>query len=113
MRSGAADFVTKPWTNQALLQTVQTALRLAGSTGSHDLAPISREDLDASYDFDAIVTADPRLVMVEAPGHPYFAMACLSARAAGRADRCFRKTAARKTEAPGPRERPCPNPPLQ
>ena len=62
MRSGAADFVTKPWTNQALLQTVQTALRLAGSTGSHDLAPISREDLDASYDFDAIVTADPRML---------------------------------------------------
>ena len=27
MKSGAADFVTKPWTNQQILQTVQTALR--------------------------------------------------------------------------------------
>nr|WP_239491158.1 sigma-54 dependent transcriptional regulator [Luteitalea sp. TBR-22] len=61
MRLGAADFVTKPWTNPALLQSVQTALRLAG-TGTHEAAPISREDLDASYDFDAIVTADARML---------------------------------------------------
>jgi two-component system NtrC family response regulator len=61
MRLGAADFVTKPWTNPALLQAVQTALRLAGTNG-HDTAPISREDLDASYDFDAIVSADARML---------------------------------------------------
>ncbi len=62
MRQGAADFVTKPWTNAALLQTVQTALRLAGSSHGPDAAPINREDLDASYDFDAIVTADQRML---------------------------------------------------
>ncbi|HTV02276.1 MAG TPA: response regulator, partial [Luteitalea sp.] len=44
MRLGASDFVTKPWTNPALLQTVQTALRLAGSSNGSDAAPISRED---------------------------------------------------------------------
>ncbi len=32
MKAGAADFVTKPWTNQQLLQTVRTALGLAEST---------------------------------------------------------------------------------
>ena len=62
MRLGAADFVTKPWTNPALLQAVQTALRLAGTANGHDVAPITREDLDASYDFDAIVTADARML---------------------------------------------------
>jgi two-component system NtrC family response regulator len=62
MRLGAADFVTKPWTNAALLQTVQTAMRLAGAGQAHDSTPISREDLDASYDFDAIVTADQRML---------------------------------------------------
>ena len=62
MRLGASDFVTKPWTNAALLQSVQTALRLAGSSHGSDATPISREDLDASYDFDAIVTADQRML---------------------------------------------------
>ena len=31
MKAGAADFITKPWTNQQILQTVQTALGLAAS----------------------------------------------------------------------------------
>jgi DNA-binding NtrC family response regulator len=62
MRLGAADFVTKPWSNPALLQTVQTALRLAGSVRGQETTPVSREDLDASYDFDAIVTADARML---------------------------------------------------
>ncbi len=62
MRAGAADFVTKPWSNSALLQTVQTTLRLTGARAVHDAVPPSREDLDASYDFDAIITEDPRML---------------------------------------------------
>ncbi len=62
MRLGAADFVTKPWTNAALLQTVRTALGVAGATAGPDTTPITRDDLDASFDFDAIVTADPRML---------------------------------------------------
>src|SRR5215218_10010037 len=31
MKAGASDFVTKPWTNPQMLQTVQTALGLAGA----------------------------------------------------------------------------------
>ena len=90
---------------------------LAGASGAAFLLA-SAAAIQFAADFDAlgsagVMPADPRLVMVEAPGHPYFAMACLSARATGRAVRCFRKTAARKTEAPGARERPCRNPPLQ
>jgi len=62
MRLGASDFVTKPWTNPALLQTVETALRLAGTTNGHDVSPVSRDELDASYDFDAIVSADAQML---------------------------------------------------
>ncbi|MGI8673330.1 MAG: sigma-54-dependent transcriptional regulator, partial [Luteitalea sp.] len=62
MRIGASDFVTKPWSNPGLLQTVQTALRLAGTAVGQDVAPPSREELDSSYDFDAIVTADARML---------------------------------------------------
>ncbi len=62
MRLGAADFVTKPWTNPALLQTVETALRLAGTADGHDASPVSRDELDASYDFDAIVSADAQML---------------------------------------------------
>ena len=36
MKAGAADFVTKPWTNQQLLQTVETALGLAAPRGTAD-----------------------------------------------------------------------------
>jgi DNA-binding NtrC family response regulator len=65
MKAGASDFVTKPWTNQHLLQTVQTVLRLA-ETGhaTADAAPPSREDLDARYDFGAIVGREPRLLRI-------------------------------------------------
>lgn len=62
MRAGATDFVTKPWSNAALLQTVKTTLRVSGSHAAHDGAAPEREDLDASYDFDAIVTEDPRML---------------------------------------------------
>ncbi len=62
MRAGATDFVTKPWSNAALLQTVQTTLRVSGAHALHDAAAPEREDLDASYDFDAIVTEDPRML---------------------------------------------------
>ncbi len=62
MRAGATDFVTKPWSNAALLQTIQTTLRVSGVTGGHDATPPTREELDATYDFDAIVSEDPRML---------------------------------------------------
>jgi DNA-binding NtrC family response regulator len=65
MKAGATDFITKPWTQEQLLHSVRTALRLAASGGS--LAPAalrSREELDAAYDFSGIVGRDPRLLQV-------------------------------------------------
>ena len=65
MKTGAADFVTKPWSNAQILQTVQTALGLAATGGAAaDERPPSREDLDARFDFGTLVGRDPRLLRI-------------------------------------------------
>ena len=65
MKAGAADFVTKPWSNAQILQTVQTALGLAATgRAAADERPPSREDLDARFDFGTLVGRDPRLLRI-------------------------------------------------
>jgi len=65
MKAGAADFVTKPWSNQQLLQSVTTALGLATSReGPGDGSPLSREELDSRYDFGEVIGSDPRLLRI-------------------------------------------------
>lgn len=44
MRLGAFDFVSKPWDNHRLLQTIETALRLSNKTAEEDLSVRSRGD---------------------------------------------------------------------
>jgi len=63
IQSGAADFITKPWTKQQLLHAIETALGLAtaSSEGSHREA-LSRADLDAAYDFRSIIGTDPQIL---------------------------------------------------
>jgi DNA-binding NtrC family response regulator len=63
MKAGAADFVTKPWTNRQLLQTVKTALGLAAAATAEGPVP-GREELDARYDFASLIGRDPRLLKV-------------------------------------------------
>jgi two-component system, NtrC family, response regulator len=65
MKAGAADFVTKPWTNTQILQTVQTALGLAasGRAAADERLP-TREDLDARFDFGPLVGRDPHLLRI-------------------------------------------------
>ena len=60
MKAGAADFVTKPWDNAQLLQTVKTALSLFGSSGGPEHA--DREALDKEFDFSELLGKDPMLV---------------------------------------------------
>src|SRR4029077_13890641 len=43
MKSGASDFVTKPWANPQMLRAVQTALGLVDSAAPGDQQPLSRE----------------------------------------------------------------------
>ena len=60
MKRGAADFVTKPWTNSGLLQTVETALKLASAGG--EAKDVTRAELDERYDFSNIIGTDPKIV---------------------------------------------------
>lgn len=61
MKAGAADFLTKPWQNDHLVQSVRTALNLARSS---EPASAGRSALDAQFRFDTIVGEDPKLLDV-------------------------------------------------
>jgi two-component system NtrC family response regulator len=63
MKAGAADFVTKPWNNAQILQSVETALSLARSE-EPQAAPASREELDRRFDFSALIGRDPRFLKI-------------------------------------------------
>jgi len=64
MKAGAADFVTKPWTNAQMLETVKTTLGLAASRATAEEHAASRDDLDARFDFGALVGRDPKMLRV-------------------------------------------------
>ena len=64
MKAGAADFVTKPWTNAQMLETVKTALGLAASRATEEEHAASRDDLDARFDFGSLVGRDPKMLRV-------------------------------------------------
>ena len=65
MKAGAAEFVTKPWNNEALLQTIGTVLSLSQPA---EMAPegeaSSRRQLDRQFDFRNIVGQDARLLQL-------------------------------------------------
>lgn len=64
MKAGAADFVSKPWSNSYLLQSIRTALSLSGSLSGEQIAPPTRASLDEQYDFSGLVGTDERLLPV-------------------------------------------------
>ncbi|PVY41338.1 sigma-54-dependent transcriptional regulator [Pontibacter virosus] len=63
MRLGAADFITKPWSNDYLLQAVRTALSLSQHSPTKD-ETLTRKKLDQQYDFTNIVGQDPQLLQI-------------------------------------------------
>jgi DNA-binding NtrC family response regulator len=64
VKAGALDFITKPWTNEQLLQSVRTALSLAaGSLGPREKA-LTREDLDARYNLRDLIGGDPKFLKI-------------------------------------------------
>lgn len=60
MKAGAKDFITKPWQNDHIVQSVRTALNLAQP------APTSpnRRKLDQQFQFENIVGEDPNLLNI-------------------------------------------------
>jgi two-component system, NtrC family, response regulator len=63
VKAGASDFVTKPWMNQQMLQSVETVLGLAKAP-RHRPGAFSREELDARFDFRSLVGRDPKFLKV-------------------------------------------------
>ncbi len=61
MKAGAAEFVTKPWQNDALLQTIGTLLQLHAPA---EVVPTGRRALDKQFALGNIVGEDPRLLAV-------------------------------------------------
>lgn len=59
IKQGAADFVTKPWKNQQLLQTIETCIELNRPASQ---SPLTRHELDQQFQLDAIVGEDPKLL---------------------------------------------------
>lgn len=64
VRAGALDFVTKPWTNQQLLQSIKTALSLTAVAAQPRGRELTREGLDSQYDFTNIIGSDGKLLKV-------------------------------------------------
>jgi two-component system, NtrC family, response regulator len=64
MRRGAADFLTKPWSNAHVVGVVRTALSLADAQSNRREEPLTREALDSQFEFSAIVGRDPKLLNV-------------------------------------------------
>jgi DNA-binding NtrC family response regulator len=61
MKNGAVDFISKPWDNQHLLQSVKTILSLKSVNSESKL---SRKELDEKYQFDFIIGEDPAFLNI-------------------------------------------------
>jgi len=57
MKSGASDFINKPWSNEYMLQTVRTLLQLQEKKPESS----SRRQLDSLYNFGNIIGEDGRI----------------------------------------------------
>lgn len=65
MKAGASDFLTKPWANPHLIQSVETVLKLAEGAGQDSsFATAGREELDAHHDFGELIGEDPGFTKV-------------------------------------------------
>jgi DNA-binding NtrC family response regulator len=63
MKAGAADFITKPWGNEQVLQSVRTALGLAASSAARaESERPGRADLDERYDLGGIIGENQKLI---------------------------------------------------
>lgn len=61
MQAGAFDFITKPWNNLSLLNTIQTALELSEQKKEKP-EPLNRTDANTRFHFDKIIGQSPALL---------------------------------------------------
>jgi two-component system NtrC family response regulator len=62
MKKGAFDFVSKPWDNDVLLRTIQTAIELNEEPLSRHA--VKRSELNKKYDFSGIIGESPQLTAI-------------------------------------------------
>jgi DNA-binding NtrC family response regulator len=65
MRAGANDFITKPWSNEQIVQAVKVALGLAeiyACEGGERI--MGRQELDDAYDFRNVIGEDPSFLKI-------------------------------------------------
>ncbi|MEA5140018.1 sigma-54-dependent transcriptional regulator [Arcicella rigui] len=60
MKLGAKDFVTKPWQNEYIIQSINTILNLS----QQKIQSPNRKKLDQQYQFEHIVGNDPKLLTI-------------------------------------------------
>jgi two-component system NtrC family response regulator len=63
MKRGASDFITKPWANATVLQSVETALKLVEARGAAE-TNVTRPELDERFDFSNIIGTDVKMIRV-------------------------------------------------
>ncbi len=65
IKAGAADFITKPWSNEQILQTVRTTLGLIDANRDSDQSSLNtRAQLDQQYDFSGIIGETPEFLKI-------------------------------------------------
>jgi DNA-binding NtrC family response regulator len=64
MKAGAADFVTKPWSNAQILQSVETALSLAAQPADGRGGAVSRDELDRRFELRGLIGAEPKFLKI-------------------------------------------------
>jgi len=64
IRAGAADFLTKPWTNAHLMQSLETVLQLGGRQSETRSTAPERGELDDRFDFGGLVGEHPAFLRV-------------------------------------------------
>jgi two-component system NtrC family response regulator len=63
MRSGAFDFIAKPWNNRMLLNSINTAIELTGQK-DEPARPLNRTDADRKFRFDKIIGKSEALMNI-------------------------------------------------
>ncbi len=64
IKAGAADFITKPWNNEHLLQAVKTAIFLSKEPESKGTASSTRKQLDITFNFEKLIGEDPGFLSI-------------------------------------------------
>lgn len=64
MKAGAVDFISKPWSNEHLLQSVQTALTISGDKKAGTSIKPERKKLEKLFDFKNLVGENPEFLTV-------------------------------------------------